>query len=758
MKRSEVSSGRRTTARALLGDRVLQVALAAYGLSFCVLVLSRSGSEDATEGYRALVDPLLLAVTVLALTWGRARLAPLERRFWDLLGLAWLCWLLVEFFFFFEISPPFVSATFAIDALHILYYLLFALAVNLSPHVDRGLTLRAAGRRLESVAGLAAVFGLLTYFALVVLPEPFGLSLSFVPRSRGLTPFLLVRLSLDLLLVGRLVYSAFDARERWARLYSLLAAGMLCFAARDALALLQYEGKIAADAQGLGYEALLYVPGFVILLAARSRHLPTSEDGHVEAGEHSRSAEKLDRASPIALYALVVPLMHFLFYPLGFLEPASRPAREVFSLVYLLILGAMAWVHQILLAKDNRIARTALRRAEERLVRSQRLESVGRLAGGIAHDFNNYLTVIQGYSELLRERLLGSEEQEDLECIEDAARKATNLTGQLLAIGRRQMLRPEPLDLNTVIRETSEMLGSLLGEDVVLEVDLDSETGLANADRGQTEQVLINLAINGRDAMPRGGALTIRSRRLELGSSEAGRLEVKPGSYVSLVVSDSGVGMSVEVQARAFEPFFTTKEMDRGTGLGLSTVYGIVTQSGGAVTVDSAPGKGTVVTVLLPAAPPRLVVEPAAADPSARRRRANVLLVEDEDAVRRLGTEALSHAGFDVLSASGGPEAVARYLDSCDSLDLLVTDIMMPEMDGIELATAFQARCPGLPALFVSGYSAETLRERQVVLPESMRLLEKPFSPSALVEMVRELIDANPARGPRPVPVEKGLA
>lgn len=758
MKRPGKLSVLLTSTRALLGDRVLQFGLAAYVLSFGVLLLSRSGSEDATELYRTLVDPLLLCVTVLAFTWGRSRLAPLERRFWDLLACAWLCWLLVEFFFFSEISLPFISASFAAEALYILYYLLFALAVNLSPHVDRDLTLRAMGRRLESLAGLAAVFGLLTYFALVVLPEPFGLSLSFVPRDRGLTPFLLVRLSLDLLIVGRLIYSAFDARGRWAQLYSWLAAGMLCFTARDTLALLKYEGKIAVASQGLGYELFLYLPGFMILVAARLRHLPAIEGRAVEAGEQLRSVDKLDRASPIALYALVVPLMHFLFYPLGFLEPASRTAREVFSLVYLLILGAMAWVYQILLAKDNRSARVALKRAEDRLFRSQRLESVGRLAGGIAHDFNNYLTVIQGYSELLRERLRGPEEQEDLECIEDAARKATNLTGQLLAIGRRQMLRPEPLDLNRVVRETSEMLDSLLGEDVVLEVDLDPGTGLAEADRGQTEQVVINLAINGRDAMPSGGTLTIRTRRLELSPSEANRFELGSGSYVILLVKDSGVGMSAEVRARAFEPFFTTKEMDRGTGLGLSTVYGIVTQSGGAVTVESAPGEGTVVRVLLPAATPQLVVEPVVSEPRARSRRARVLLVEDEDAVRRLGTEALSQAGFDVLAASGGPEAIARHLDSCGSLDLLVTDVVMPEMDGIELAGAFQERCPGLPALFISGYPVEILRQRQVSLPESARLLKKPFSPSALVEVVRELIDARRATAPRPAQVEKGLA
>jgi signal transduction histidine kinase/CheY-like chemotaxis protein len=729
------------TLRSLVADRVLQISLVVYGVAIIVLALSFAGSEGPADGLRAFVDPALLGTTVLALLWGRARLVVAERRFWDLLALAWACWLLVELLYFFEVSVPFFSASFVTDALYILYYLIFALAVDLRPHLDPERTLTALGRRIESSAGLAAVFGLLIYFALVVFPEPLGLSLSFVSRERGFTQFLLVRLSLGLLILARLIYAASAAHGRWFRLYVLLAAGMFCYGLRDATSLLQYEGVVSVASLGFVYQVFLYLPGFVILVAARYRHLPTAEEAGDRVKDQSHEGG-IVRASPVALYALVVPGIHFLFYPLGLLEPASRTVREVFSLVYVVILGVLAWIHQSVIAKDNRMARTALRRAEERLSRSQKLESVGRLAGGIAHDFNNYLTVIGGYSELLRERLRDPEEQAGIENIQDAARKATHLTRQLLAFGRRQVLRPEALDLNAVVRDTVKMLDSLLGEDVDLEVDLAPDTGLARADLGQTEQVLVNLAINGRDAMPGGGSLAIRTRRVELSQPEASQLELEPGAYVGLAVSDTGTGMSDEVLSQVFEPFFTTKQLGRGTGLGLSTVYGIVNQSGGAITVDSAPGKGTTVRVLLPSASAQPIVERASRlDPVPEPMKARLLLVEDEEAVRRLAQHALSRAGFQVQVASGGREALHDHLDSCESIDLLITDVLMPGMDGVELAGLFRARCPLLPVLFVSGYPVETLRERLMAWPESTRLLEKPFSPGTLVKVASEVLE-----------------
>ncbi|MDH3404217.1 MAG: ATP-binding protein [Acidobacteriota bacterium] len=743
MSESAPTSNRQSLLRALLADRLLQVGLVLYGLALLVLAASRAGSGDLGEASRDLVDPVLIGWTLFALLWGRSRLADSERRFWDLLALAWTCWLVVEFLYFLEIPVPLVSTSFVAEGLYLLYYMVFALAVDVAPHRSlRRTTPTSLGRRLESTAGLAAVFGLLIYFALVVSPDPIGLSLSFVSRERGLAPLLLVRLSLDLLILGRLVQAASGARGRWVKLYGLLAVGMVGYALRDTLSLLDHEAVISSADWGFGYEAFLYFPGFVILVAARARD-PRLDGRDEPPASLTGDGDELPRPIPIGLYAMLVPSLHFLFYPLGFLDPASRNAREIFSLVYVLVQGAIAWRYHVVVARDNMAARAALKRAEERLVHSQRLESVGRLAGGIAHDFNNYLTVIRGYSEVLRERLRSPEEIADIERIEDAARKATNLTRQLLAVGRRQVLRARPLDLNAVVGDTSEMLRSLLGEDIALEVDLDPKAGFASADLGQTEQVLVNLAVNARDAMSKGGVLSIHTGRSVLDPEEAAQLQLEPGSYASIAVSDTGAGMSDEVRVRVFEPFFTTKEMGQGTGLGLSTVHGIVTQSGGAITVESAPGKGTRVLVLLPSAVPPAAGEPAPEPAAAREPEppaARILVVEDEEAVRRLTVLALSRAGFRVSAASGGAEALSSYLDDCDSIELLITDVLMPDMDGVELAARFQSRRPGMRVLFVSGYPAETLREREAILPASVRILEKPFSLDVLVERAREAL------------------
>jgi len=731
----------RSALRWLAADWLFRLSLAAYAVAFVVLGLSPT-FEGSAETARNLVDPLLLCLTLFALFHGRSRTAVLERRFWDLLAVAWTCWLLVDLIYFFEFQTPWVSASFTTDALQFSYYLVFALAVDIRPHLSRKPSLTALGRRLESIAGLAAVFGLLIYFALVVLPDPLGVSLSFVPRAGGFTPLLLVRLSLAVLILSRLVFALLSSTGRWRALYALLAVGMLGYALRDLMSLLRYE-ELISSGPGFGAQAVLYIPGLIILVAARSRLAPTVAVEAFQARESTFEPAVAGRASLIGLYALVVPGFHFLLYPLGVLDLVSRTPREVFCLVYVFVLGGIAWIHQNVMAEDYRHAQAALVAAKERLASSRKLESVGRLAGGIAHDFNNYLTVIKGYSELLREGLPGSKQLSDLEYIEDAADKATHLTRQLLAFGRRQVLRPEALEVNAVVRNTGKMLDSLLGEDVALEVDLDPEAGLAQADLGQTEQLLVNLAINGRDAMPKGGTLSITTRRLEILGDEAEGLEVEAGSYVSLTVDDTGIGMSEEVRKQAFEPFFTTKELGRGTGLGLSTVYGVVNQSGGAITVDSTLGKGTSFTVLLPSATGLAPEQPTRAPIEQRLEpnEARLLLVEDEDAVRQLASVALVQAGFEVRSASDGGDAVERFLDRCETFDLLITDVLMPTMDGVELATVFQARCPSLRVLFLSGYPADTLRARQKILPSSLRLLEKPFSPSRLIEVVQEVLD-----------------
>lgn len=732
MKRTEAPDSRW---RLLAKDRILRTIALAYGLTLIVIVVSEIAPQASFSSLlRPLIDPALVGMTVTALLWGRDRIDRDERRFWDVLALAWACLLLVEAFFVFDLSPPFLSASLTTDALYIFFYLIFALAVDFRPHLDAAPQVRR--HRLESVAGLTALFGVLVYFAIVVVPEPLGVSLSFVPREHGFTPLLLVRLSLDIILLGRLIYAMVGSGARWRLLYGLLAGGMSCFALKDALAVLAYEGLLSAPGFRLPHHLFLSLPALFMIFAARCRHLP----GHETPDQKSKGEVDLIRISPLTLYTVIVPALHFSLYPLGLLEPSSRPAREVFCLLYVLVLGFLGWLHQGLIVKDGRRAIGALREAEARLFRSQRLESVGRLAGGIAHDFNNYLTVIRGYCELVRHRVHDPDTRTDIRYVEDAAGKATNLTRQLLAFGRRQVLRPEALDLNAVVLDTSKLLGSLLGEDVILEIDLDPELGRVEADLGQTEQVLMNLALNGRDAMPRGGTLRIRTGRVQLNAAAAVNLELEPGLYACLAIEDTGCGMSEEVQAHVFEPFFTTKGSGRGTGLGLSTVHGIMAQSAGAITLESTPEKGTTVHVLFPTTSERPGSEaPSAAHPPTTSPKATLLVVEDNEQVRRLVVQALTESGFRVHEASGGPEALERFPDY-EPIDMLITDVMMNEMDGIELTNALVSRSPGLRVLFISGYPLDTLQERQAVLPASIELLEKPFSPAELLAKTNEVL------------------
>ncbi|HST61926.1 MAG TPA: PAS domain S-box protein [Longimicrobium sp.] len=394
---------------------------------------------------------------------------------------------------------------------------------------------------------------------------------------------------------------------------------------------------------------------------------------------------------------------------------------------------------------DRRQAEEGLRLSEEQLRQSQKMEAVGRLAGGVAHDFNNLLTAIQGNVEMLMlEVPHAGAIRDDLMEIKRAATRAASLTRQLLAFSRKQMIAPKVLDVNAVVHELERMLVRVIGEDVQLETSLGAEHATVRADPGQLEQVVLNLAVNARDAMPRGGTLRIQTREVMLGEAEAQRYpyQVDPGEYVRLSVSDTGVGMSPEVLARVFEPFFTTKEPGKGTGLGLSTVYGIVKQSGGYVWADSEEGRGSTFRVYLPrvnAEPDR--VEPQPQPEAAKRAEGVVLLVEDEEGVRSLSRRILERRGYTVLAARNGAQAREMFAGNGSHVDLLLTDVVMPHESGRELAEALLLLQPGLRVVFMSGYTDDALI-RHGVLEDRFRLLEKPFAPEGLVRMVREALEA----------------
>lgn len=396
---------------------------------------------------------------------------------------------------------------------------------------------------------------------------------------------------------------------------------------------------------------------------------------------------------------------------------------------------------------ERKRAEEALLASEDQLRQSQKLEAVGQLAGGVAHDFNNLLTVINGYSDLLLRRMSrGDETRLKVEEIKKAGERAASLTRQLLAFSRKQVLQPKVLRLNAVVTDVEKMLRRLIGEDIDLITVLDPSLGQIKADPGQIEQVIVNLAVNARDAMPHGGRLTIETHNVQVDNEFARtHATIRPGDYVLLEVSDTGIGMDAETQARIFEPFFTTKEQGKGTGLGCATVYGIVKQSDGHIWVNSEPGKGTTFKVYLPA-----VLDEAENSKESRpsgelpHGREKVLLTEDEEPVRRLTKTILELNGYQVFEAADGDEALVLHERQRGEFDLVITDVVMPNMSGPKLVESLEAISPGLKVLYLSGYTDDAI-VRHGLLDQKVDFLQKPFTPDALLRKVRKVLDQKTA-------------
>ena len=425
------------------------------------------------------------------------------------------------------------------------------------------------------------------------------------------------------------------------------------------------------------------------------------------------------------------------------IQPRSGPRRTVVASAQPIgsqdgrALGAVMAVHDI----------TDRKRLEEQFRHAQKMDAVGRLAGGVAHDFNNILTVILGGAQVIESQLAPTDPlREDLAEIERAADRAATLTRQLLAFSRLQILNPRIIDLNAAVTEIEQMLRRLIGPDIELSTSLATPIGAIQADPGQVQQVILNLAVNARDAMPEGGRLALATREIAIDGAAARHVpDLKPGRYTVLEVSDTGVGMTEETRHRIFEPFFTTKEPGKGTGLGLSTVHGIVTQSGGHVEVESAPGRGTTLRIFLPV----VDREPDAAHGPASgvrgpapRGTGVVLVVEDEEPVRAYLRRTLESAGYDVLEARDGVEA----LETCETrrarIDLVITDVLMPRMRGTELAERLHDRRPDLKVLLISGYPDPALIQDNEV--HDSAVLQKPFGPDTLLDRVRRMLERSP--------------
>jgi signal transduction histidine kinase len=389
-------------------------------------------------------------------------------------------------------------------------------------------------------------------------------------------------------------------------------------------------------------------------------------------------------------------------------------------------------------------ARTAeLRRAEAQLRHSQKMEAIGRMSGAIAHDFNNLLSVILSYSTLLVRDLRPIDPmREDIESIRKAGERAAELTRQLLAFSRQQVLAPRVLNLNETVQETERMLRRLLGADIELVTRCQRDLSMVRVDPGQMDQVVMNLALNARDAMPDGGKLTIETSDVVLDESYAARHHgVMPGPHVLLAVSDTGIGMDAETQGRIFEPFFTTKPPGKGTGLGLSTVFGIVQQSGGNIWVYSELGTGTTIKIYLPRAEGSEDEPEEFAPPPTLHGKETILLVEDQDEVRRVATTILRNYGYRVLSASNAGEALLACEKHLRAIDLLLTDVVMPQMSGPELSQRILARRPDLKVLFMSGY-ADGAVVGHGILDSGTDYVQKPLLPEVLARRVRQVLDA----------------
>jgi two-component system cell cycle sensor histidine kinase/response regulator CckA len=386
---------------------------------------------------------------------------------------------------------------------------------------------------------------------------------------------------------------------------------------------------------------------------------------------------------------------------------------------------------------------TERRTLEAQYQQAQKMEAIGRLAAGVAHDFNNLLTVIVGYCELLLADLNPNDiRKADIAEIHKAGVRAAGLTRQLLAFSRKEIIQPTLLDLGAVLTDMRAMLVPLIGEDVKVVLALRPELALIKADRGQIDQIVMNLAVNARDAMPRGGTLTIEAANVELDEDAATpQPGVQPGPYVALTMTDTGVGMTPQVQARLFEPFFTTKEPGKGTGLGLATVHGIVLRNGGSISISSEVGRGTSFTVYFPRADAaEMVVEvppPAARPPVGAR---TVLVVEDADELRELAKRLLERLGYAVLLAANADEALKTF-EGPTLIDVLLTDVVMPGAGGLELTRKLAERRPALKVIYMSGYTEQAIVDHGVLKP-GIAFLHKPFTSETLGRKIREVLEA----------------
>ena len=723
-----------TTTWTLLWEQKLGRAMTAVFALLAAVYLLGLGSDSLRASVSVHLDRLVLpSLLVLLIVRTRACRGIEERRFWNFLIVGMSFWFTASLV---NLLPTFVTVPrwvdLFVDVLYIALYLSFFLASDQQPQRENGWSKGDILYRYSLVGATLFVVIMFGYF--VVVPW----TLHPAENLQYFASFNLY-VTLDTLLAAKfgMLYLA-SPSPRWRRCFSLMALMAAIMAIGDLAEGLGFAGIVTAVVGGR--VDIVWVAQHFALATMILTCTPPPEDQDAGAGE--AGAPRIQSLLPF--YAFAIPLVHLGFYLFGVLDPAAHTARVGIVFFGLLFFAGLSVAQQIGLERAVASLRSDLvvRALGDKLRQSQRLESIGRLAGGIAHDFNNLLMVIKSYAGLAENAVSADNRsaREKLGEIDRAADRAADLIRQLLAFGRRQVLNPEVVHVNEMVLGLEGMLSRIIGDDIELSVDLDEDAGFTRVDPALLEQVIVNLAVNARDAMPRGGRLSIRTRSVD--GAPAGAMEVADGARsVELVVTDSGTGIDPEICDRIFEPYFTTKEMEKGTGLGLATVYGIVEQSGGAIEVTSALGEGSSFNVRflqVPGTPADPVAQPPRSSSSLAGQ--TVLLTEDEANIREALAEYLESLGIAVIQAEDGVDALELAERHDGDIGVLVTDLVMPRMSGPDLASRLLSGRRDLKVIYVSGYTPDAMREYGVSGHDAV-FLQKPFLLSELGDTIREVLD-----------------
>ena len=719
--------------------RIQVVLFAATALAYFLPIFS----PDQLEWYskRWFCVPFLLPPVGATLNAWRQTRGTGEHRFWLPILVACLGWLaaLVAYGLIPETSwTPAWDA--AINSLYLGYYIPMLLAFAHRPwEVDTDGGLRGE-RRLRAIG--IGVFAIAWTLYAVVAP-----TLAASTADKRLVLGSLAFLVIDLAIVTRIVIvwrAAPSARWRW--ICGGFGVATLLLTATDFLNVGLSRGWLDWDPPSLT-DLFWAIPGMALSAAIALRTLPVPDVIRPASTGLEQELRPIRVGIYLVLGGVSFPLIHNLLIILNLVPEADtrlQTAQLATSMAGLMALSGLAILAYRILEKQRTKMLHDRRALEAQFLQAQKMEAVGRLAGGVAHDFNNLLTAISGYTEFVLDSLPPDDvNRASLEQVQSAADRAAALTRQLLTFSRREIQKPERIDVNVVITNVENMLQRLIGEAFVIETDLDPSVGPVLADPTQIEQVLMNLTVNSRDAMPQGGGIVIATSERELGGDEAAAAGLHPGTYVQVSVTDTGVGIPSDILPYVFEPFFTTKSRDKGTGLGLATVYGIVSQVGGAVGIDSQPGDGTTVTVCLPRASGEatLASAPSTESAQAHGRGETVLVAEDEPAVLALTRNLLERGGYKVMAASNGADALAAATRHDGRIDLLLTDLIMPGMSGRVLAERLTADRPGLRVLFMTGYT-DDVAVRHGLQDGTFSVLQKPFTQASLGSTVRAALDA----------------